>query len=156
MGYDGFFDFNVSEEVLNYIEHLKNIFPNGKYTARLYYCRGGCYEFASKLKEKFPKGKLAVTHEFQHVLFLYNDVFYDVDGVFEDIEDIMITEEHLVPSTLKLISSFKCDLATLKPKSDWMETMKNFTYHEKCEFEDFCFDYDCTETLEELDRALAM
>ena len=144
----------VSEEVVNYIRDLRNNFSEGAYVARMYYTRGGCCEFAVKLKQRFPKGKLAVTHEFQHVLFAYDGIYYDVDGVYDE-EEIMAEEEELVPTALKLINAFQCDIKTLRPNSDgWMAVMKNFTNREIKEFEDFCYNHECYETLEELDRAL--
>ena len=77
-------------EVLKYIDYLKKLFEeNSNLNPHLYFNRGGCYEFARLLKNKFPSGKIAVTKELMHVLFYYKKKYYDVDGVYNIINAVI-------------------------------------------------------------------
>lgn len=43
---------------------------------------GYCYYFALMLKDAFPGGMVAWAKPFGHIVFVYNDVPYDIEGVY--------------------------------------------------------------------------
>ena len=52
------------------IEPIRNLYANGY-----------CYYFARMLEDAFPGGKVCVAWPFGHIVYIYKDVAYDIDGI---------------------------------------------------------------------------
>lgn len=146
----------TQEEILDYIIFLRNKFhKENEISPYMFYSRGGCYEFAQLLKARFPEGELAITVEFNHVVFYYDKTYYDVRGIFYNTFLIIAHEDKFAPTVWKFIQSFECDKETLRPKEKWLDVFHDFSFDEQIEFEDFCEEYNCTETIRELTHVIA-
>lgn len=62
------------------------------------FTQGYCYYFARMLEDAFPGGKLVWAFPFRHIVYVYDDVCYDIKGVYnvpdkllplEELEDIL-------------------------------------------------------------------
>ena len=139
-------------EILKYIDYLNKLFEeNSNLNPHLYFNRGGCYEFAHLLKNKFTNGKIAVTKELMHVLFYYEGKYYDVDGVYHSDNMVIADEDVLPPTVWKIIKSYEYDEKTEKPKENYLKVYDEFSYNEQEEIYDFCTKYGCTRLLNELE-----
>lgn len=56
-----------------------------------YFCLGHCYWLAKTLKEVFPKGKIWSNHH--HVIFEYDKIFFDANGVYSKDENFDFAPE---------------------------------------------------------------
>lgn len=139
-------------EILKYIDYLKNLFEeNSNLNPHLYFNRGGCYEFARLLKNKFSNGKIAVTKELMHVLFYYEEKYYDVDGVYNNSNMIIAYEDELPPTVWKIIKSYEYDEKLEQPKQNYLKVYDEFSYDEQEEIYNFCIKYGCDSLLHELE-----
>lgn len=140
------------EEVLNYINKLKNLFEeNSTVRARLYFNRGGCYKFACLLQKHFPQGEIAVTRDLLHVVFKFQNKFYDVDGEFLKTNEIIAVGAEIPNTVLKILQSYDFDFDKYAPKQNYFKVYDEFSYDEQEEFYDFCMNYNCIDTLNELE-----
>lgn len=54
----------------NSIESIRSLFASGY-----------CYYFAKMLQDAFPGGKICICYPYGHIVYIYDDVAYDIDGV---------------------------------------------------------------------------
>lgn len=52
-------------------------------TIRQLFCAGYCYYFAQILKDAFPGGEVSWTAPFGHIVYVYQGIPYDIEGVYQ-------------------------------------------------------------------------
>lgn len=68
-----------SGENVNKIESIRNLFENGY-----------CYYFAKMLEDAFPGGIICICYPYGHIIYLYNEVPYDISGVsYAEYEELI-------------------------------------------------------------------
>lgn len=56
--------------------------PANQEIIRTLFRAGYCYYFAIMLKDAFPEGEICWAAPFGHIVFVYNDIPYDIEGVY--------------------------------------------------------------------------
>lgn len=56
---------------------------------------GYCYYFALMLKDAFPEGEICWAAPFGHIVFLYQDVAYDIDGLYAGESNLFVPVSRL-------------------------------------------------------------
>lgn len=69
-------DKNVLTFIADFVFH-----SNSKSTINLF-SQGYCYHFATILKSIYKKGEVCWVAPYSHLIWLYNDVPYDINGVY--------------------------------------------------------------------------
>lgn len=62
-------------------------------TVRCLFEAGYCFYFAKMLERAFPGGKVCVCHPFGHVVYVYEGVAYDINGVSDAEYQMYVPEE---------------------------------------------------------------
>lgn len=82
-------DKNVLTFIANFVFH-----SDAKSTINLF-SQGYCYHFATILKSIYQKGEVCWVAPYSHLIWLYNDVPYDINGVYSGESRTFIPEEFL-------------------------------------------------------------
>ena len=75
--------------ILDFIDTLRN---SDEYI-RTIYTHGGCYQFYLVLRKFFPSCRPYINKTKNHVVALYEGVYYDIDGANLEGEYFAMTEE---------------------------------------------------------------
>lgn len=72
---------------------IQGFYANGD--IRDTFMNGYCYYFAHMLKQAFNKGEVCWTVGIGHIVWVYNGIPYDVEGVYSGSANEFIPEEYL-------------------------------------------------------------
>ena len=76
IGYGG------NKDIITFIfDFLYHSGPDNVEAVRNLYANGYCYYFAKMLEDAFPGGKICVSWPFGHIVYIYDSVAYDIDGI---------------------------------------------------------------------------
>lgn len=71
-----------NKEIITFIfDFLYHSGPDNVETVRNLYANGYCYYFARMLEDAFPGGRVCVAWPFGHIVYIYENVAYDIDGI---------------------------------------------------------------------------
>lgn len=71
-----------------------------------FYTQGMCYWFAKILKEVYPEGEIWYNYDKGHVVFKYNNDFYDITGVVK-LTGRYINFEKILGCTTEVVDKFR-------------------------------------------------
>lgn len=80
------------DEIINFIADIRyHCGIKGQETIRRLFRSGYCYYFANMLKNAFAGGSIKCIPDAGHIVFEYNDVLYDIEGVY-DSGDLKVSD----------------------------------------------------------------
>lgn len=60
--------------------------------AKLFFIKGGCYEFAKVIKEYISKSQIVINKNSDHCAISYNGNIYDATGKINDLTDFKVAD----------------------------------------------------------------
>lgn len=82
-------DLQILQFIADFVYHADN-----QSTYHLF-SQGYCYHFALILKNTFNKGEICWVAPFAHFIWLYNDIPYDINGIYDGESKTFIPEKYL-------------------------------------------------------------
>ena len=106
-----FIDYNVNEcggdrKVIEFVAEVRfHGSPHGSHedsieTIRYLFESGYCYYFAKMLEQAFPGGTICYCYNFGHIVYVFDEVAYDISGVSDAEVELLIPIEELGDSVL--------------------------------------------------------